>query len=69
MDVTQNIPLAVTVQLFGSFCFAMAAHLQDKAVVSEVRENQEKKSLKGSELLASMKNLAGWEGLHLWEFR
>lgn len=65
MDVTQNIPLAVTVQLFGSFCFAMAAHLQDKAVVSEVRENQEKKSLKGSELLASMKKPRWVGGLAL----
>lgn len=65
MDVTQNIPLAVALQLVGSFCFAMAAHWQDKAVVGEVRENHEKKSLKGRELLASMKKPRWLGGLLL----
>ena len=63
--MTQNIPLAVALQLVGSFCFAMAAHLQDKAVAREVRENQEKHSLRGSQLLASMKNPRWLAGLLL----
>ncbi|MCI6574565.1 MAG: EamA/RhaT family transporter [Actinomycetaceae bacterium] len=52
----QNIPLAVAIQTVGSFCFAMAAHLQDKAVVGEVHANKEKSSLTAKDLIASMKN-------------
>ena len=61
--MTQNIPLAIGLQFVGSFCFAYAAHLQDKAVVREVRSNAEKKRMSGRDLLASMKNPRWLAGL------
>ncbi|MCI5825420.1 MAG: EamA/RhaT family transporter, partial [Arcanobacterium sp.] len=61
----QNIPLAVAIQTVGSFCFALAAHLQDKAVVGEVHANAEKTRLTARDLLKSMKNPRWMLGLAL----
>ncbi|MCI6583576.1 MAG: DMT family transporter [Mobiluncus porci] len=60
-----NIPLAIILQIFGSFCFALAARYQNSAIRREVRHNQSRHRLKSSQLLASLKNPRWWQGMGL----
>lgn len=59
----QNIPLAIVLQLIGSFCFALSARYQNSAIRREVRHNQNRHSLKGEQLWASLKNPRWWQGM------
>lgn len=43
--ISQNIPLAVALQFFGSFCFALAAKYQHRAIDQELAGNPEKNAL------------------------
>lgn len=59
----QNIPLAIALQLIGSFCFALSARYQNSAIRREVRHNQNRHRLKSDQLLASLKNPRWWQGM------
>lgn len=59
----QNIPLAIVLQLIGSFCFALSARYQNSAIRREVRHNQNRSRLKSRQLLASLKNPRWWQGM------
>lgn len=60
-----NIPLAIALQVVGSFCFALAARYQNSAIRHEVKHNQSRRRLKSDQLLASLKNRRWWQGLLL----
>lgn len=59
----QSIPLAIVLQLIGSFCFALSARYQNSAIRREVRHNQSRHRLKSRQLLASLKNPRWWQGM------
>lgn len=61
--MNNNIPLAIALQVFGSFCFALSAHLQNKAVRREVRHNRGRERLKFSQLLRSISDPHWWFGM------
>lgn len=57
-----NIPLAIALQVVGSFCFALAALYQNSAIRHEVKHNHSRHHLRSTQLLASLKNLRWWKG-------
>ena len=61
----QNIPLAILIGVFGSFCFALAAHVQHGAVGREVHDNRAKKRLDVRGFLRLMSMKRWWGGLAL----
>jgi drug/metabolite transporter (DMT)-like permease len=63
--VPQNIPLAILIGVFGSFCFALAAHVQHGAVGREVHDNRAKKRLDVRGFLRLMSMKRWWGGLAL----
>lgn len=60
-----NLPLAITLQVIGSFCFALAARYQNSAIRHEVKHNQSRTRLKAAQLAASLRNFRWWKGLAL----
>lgn len=60
-----NLPLAIALQVIGSFCFALAARYQNSAIRREVKHNQSRRRLKSGQLMASLKNRRWWHGLLL----
>lgn len=60
-----NLPLAIALQVIGSFCFALAARYQNSAIRHEVKHNQSRRRLKSDQLMASLKNRRWWHGLLL----
>lgn len=60
-----NLPLAIALQVIGSFCFALAARYQNSAIRHEVKHNQSRRRLKSGQLMASLKNRRWWHGLLL----
>lgn len=60
-----NLPLAITLQVIGSFCFALAARYQNSAIRREVKHNQSRRRLKSAQLISSLKNRRWWQGLAL----
>lgn len=60
-----NLPLAIALQMIGSFCFALAARYQNSAIRHEVKHNQSRRRLKSDQLMASLKNRRWWHGLLL----
>ncbi len=60
-----NLPLAIALQVIGSFCFALAARYQNSAIRHEVKHNQSRRRLKSGQLMASLKNRRWWHGLSL----
>ena len=63
--MAQNIPLAVGLQVIGSFCFALSAHLQNSAVMGEVSDAEEKKRLSSRQLWKSIRSPRWMLGLAL----
>lgn len=63
--LTQNIPLAIVLGIVGSFCFAMSAQVQHRAVGEEVEDNREKKAMSASGLLRLVKSPRWWAGASL----
>lgn len=63
--MTQNIPLAITLGIIGSFCFAMSAQVQHRAVGEEVEENRAKKAMSASGLRRLIRSPRWWLGLSL----
>ncbi len=61
----QNIPLAILIGVFGSFCFALAAHVQHGAVGMEVHDNRAKKRLDVRGFMHLMTMTRWWAGLAL----
>lgn len=60
-----NIPLAIVLQIIGSFCFALAARYQNSAVRHEVKHNDSRRHLKFAQLIATLKNPRWWQGMIL----
>ncbi|MDY2940871.1 MAG: EamA/RhaT family transporter [Varibaculum sp.] len=58
----QNIPLAILLQIIGSFCFALSAYKQNKAVRRQVRTNDGKRRLTSTQLWNSMRTPRWWQG-------
>lgn len=61
----QNIPLAILIGIFGSFCFALAAQVQHGAVGIEVQDNRAKKRLDVRGFIGLMSMGRWWAGLAL----
>lgn len=53
--ISQNIPLAVGLQVIGSFCFALAAKYQHGTIDHEIQGNPEKKALSLQDFLKSIR--------------
>lgn len=63
--IAQNIPLAVVLQVFGSFCFALAAKYQHRTIDYELDGNPEKHVLSCSELWNTIRDPHWLGGLGL----
>ncbi len=61
----QNIPLAITLVVVGSFCFALSAHFQHSAVGSGVDDKSQKKRMDLRGLAALLTNRRWLLGLAL----
>lgn len=53
--MSQNIPLAVILQMIGSFCFALAAHQQHRTIDTDLKGNPAKLRMRTSVLLRSIR--------------
>ncbi len=56
VTVTQNLPLAIALVVVGSFCFAMSAHLQHRAVDSHLEGNLHKTRMRWQDLLSTIRS-------------
>ncbi len=63
--MTQNIPLAVGLVLIGSFCFALSAHLQHRAVDTHLGGNAGKEQMSFRSFLQAVRNPRWLGGLAL----
>ena len=63
--IAQNIPLAVMLQIFGSFCFALAAKYQHRTIDHELAGNPEKRALRFSQLWNTVRDPQWLSGLGL----
>lgn len=63
--MTQNIPLAVGLVLISSFCFALSAHLQHRAVDTHLGGNAHKESMSFRSFLVAVRNPRWLAGLAL----
>ena len=61
----QNIPAAITLVMFGSFCYALAAKVQRSAVRVQVHENTANKRMNLRQLLHLLLDLKWWSGVGL----
>jgi len=63
--VHQNIPVAILLVVFGSFCYALAAKVQRSAVRVQVHENTANKRMNVKQLLHLLMDLKWWAGVGL----
>jgi len=63
--VHQNIPVAIVLVMFGSFCYALAAKVQRSAVRVQVRENTANKRMNIRQLLHLLIDATWWAGVGL----
>lgn len=63
--MTQNIPLAVGLVLIGSFCFALSAHLQHRAVDTHLGGNVHKEQMSFRSFLQAVRSTRWMLGLVL----
>ena len=61
--MTQNIPLAVGLVLIGSFCFALSAHLQHRAVDTHLGGNAHKEQMSFRSFLQAVRSTRWMLGL------
>ena len=54
--MTQNLPLAIILVVVGSFCFAMSAHLQHRAVDSHLEGNVKKTRMSWDDLILAIRS-------------
>lgn len=63
--MTQNIPLAITLVIIGSFCFALSAHFQHNAVDEHLSGNATKQRMRFAALLETIRQPRWMVGLLL----
>jgi len=63
--VHQNIPFAVGLVMFGSFCYALAAKVQRSAVRVQVRENTANKRMNVRQIIYLLLDPKWWLGVGL----
>ncbi|MFT4108740.1 hypothetical protein [Propionicimonas sp.] len=63
--MSQNIPIAIALGVFGSFCFALSAKVQHSAVGEQVEDNHAKKHMDLAQLLQLARDRNWWMGLGL----
>ena len=61
----QNIPFAIILVMFGSFCYALAAKVQRSAVRVQVHENTANKRMNLRQLLHLLLDIKWWSGVGL----
>ena len=61
----QNIPFAIVLVVFGSFCYALAAKVQRSAVRVQVHENTAAKRMDLRQLLLLLLDVTWWAGVGL----
>ncbi|MDN5571923.1 MAG: hypothetical protein L0G22_11850 [Propionibacteriaceae bacterium] len=54
--MTQNLPLAISLVVVGSFCFALSAHLQHRAVDNHLEGNAHKSRMRWAQLLSTIRS-------------
>ncbi|MGC3993048.1 MAG: hypothetical protein QM779_02775 [Propionicimonas sp.] len=63
--MSQNIPIAIALGVFGSFCFALSAKVQHSAVGEQVEDNHAKTRMDLAQLLRLVRDRNWWMGLGL----
>ena len=63
--MSQNIPVAIALGVFGSFCFALAAKVQHSAVGEQVDDRHAKQRLDLEQLWQLIKHPRWWLGIGL----
>ena len=61
----QNIPAAIALVIFGSFCYALAAKVQRSAVRVQVHENTSNKRMSVKQIIHLLLDLTWWAGVGL----